>query len=71
MFGGLLGGGGSAKSPGSSSFHMSVMEIIQNNFTICFFTTSCRLELSFFSLVFVVMIMSFLWFASSSLKAVL
>lgn len=70
MFGGLFGGGGSTKSPGSSSFHVSVIETILNNFTVCFSTTSCRLELSLFALVSVVMMMSSIWFVSSSLKAV-
>ena len=72
MFGGLLGGGGSAKSPGSSSFHVNVIEIILNNFIICFFMTSCRLELSIFciSVCSDDNVLSFLWFASSSFKAV-
>ena len=43
-FGGLFGGG-SAKSPGSSS-PVSVIEMSLENSFICFLIASCRLELS-------------------------
>ena len=43
------GGGGSVKSPGSSSSPMSAIDISLENSAICFLTTSCRLEFSLFA----------------------
>ena len=48
MFGGVLEGGGSARGSGVSSSPVTVIVISLENSSICFFTTSCRLELSLF-----------------------
>ena len=49
MFGGLVEGGGRARSSGVSSSPVSVIVMSLENSSICFFTTSWRLELRFFA----------------------
>ena len=49
MFGGLIEGGGRARSSGVSSSPVSVIVMSLENSSICFFTTSWRLELRFFA----------------------
>ena len=71
MVGGLFGGSGKARCSGSLSSPVSVIKISLENSAICFFTTSCRLELSIFAYVLTVMMMSSLWFASFFLIYVL